>query len=846
MRILLLESQTRSRHELLGMLTELGVTAHTVATVEAAAQRLRGGEFELALIGENPEGVAPASVARELRAAAEHRRLAVIAIVHPEDEAEAHAAVDAIDEVLTLPVNVVTLGAALDYVRRETLQATDDGVQLERLRKPAELLLQLFELAPDGYLLTSSGGRIIATNPAFEQLTGYGGVELAGETLQGRGLVLEADPQLRDSDPTLGLFGSSAAPVEFTLVTKDWKHVAVELQTFRVRLARQACLLGVVRSLTTRNREARRRGDAVVAALSTGLNEALLAISPEGVVRFAGQPVETLLNVEPTDLVGTLVLDLVHPDDRPELEEALACDGHDAWQPRTVRLRTGDGQWKPLLLSHSRLSGEPGLDGAVIALSSSEQAVVHVEERSQTDGLTTSGFYSLYDPVTALPNRLLFLDRLEHALERSTRYQRLLTVLVVDVDGLRAINEQYGPNNGDQALSEVSLRIHRCLRDDDTAARIGGAEFAVLAEGVGGIAEGRLIADRILEAMRAPFLVDDESVPLRVSIGLTLGQQGGQNAGVLLRQAQGAAAQAREQGGARCVVYQAILQKKAPATTLDLNGDLSRAIEQGELQVHYQPEVDLRSGEIIAVEALLRWEHPKHGLILPGEFLSFAEQSGLIIRLGSWVLDQTTQQVALWRARYRAAHTMLVSVNVSAVQLRDPAFVEHVAGALLRAGLPPDALRLETTGAVVLGADLQAVNALAALRELGVHVALQDVDASVWDTERLTRLPADTIKIDRSLVGGIVSNLARPSMGQPLHAYAQSAGIDVIVSGIETANHLARARIFKHRHGQGFYFFRPVPARSMEFILSRGALPGTLNALTQVETRIEPLPSLVL
>lgn len=842
MRVLLLESRTRARHELLGMLTELGVAAQTAATVDAAVERVQGGQTDLVVLGENPDGLPPAQLATRLRAAAADTPLGLIAVVQSGDVVAANRAA-ALDEVLETPVNVLELGAALDRVQRDALSAADLE-RASRLRKPADLLMQLFELAPDGYLLADANGHIIATNPALDQLTGYPSEELLGETLQGLGLVLEADTQLRKSDPTTGLLGSNAAPVEFTLVTKDWKHITVELQTFRVRLARQPCLLGVVRNLSSRNREARRRSEAVVAALAQDLRDALLAISPEGVVRYAGPPVEELLGVEPADLVGTPVLDLIHPDDRPELEAALVRGAQAPWQRREVRLRHAAGSWAALLLSLNRPSAGPGLDGAVITLAAAEHDASQNLQPPETDGLSSSGFYSLYDPVTALPNRMLFLDRLDHALERAARYQHLLAVLVVDVDGLRAVNQLHGPGNGDQMLSEISLRIHHCLREDDTAARIGGAEFALLAEGVGGAAEGRLIAERVLEALRLPFTVDDAPVALRAGIGLALVQQGSQNAGVLLRYAQAAAAQARAQGGWRCVVHQPTLHRPGPPTTLDLNGDLKRAIEQGELQVHYQPEVDLRSGAIMAVEALLRWEHPKHGLILPGEFLGFAEESGLITRLGRWVLDQTTQQVALWRRGYRSAKDMLVSVNVSPVQLREPAFVEHVAGALLRAGLPPGALRLETTGALVLSGDAQIVATLAALRELGVHVALQDVDASIWDAQQLVDIPADTLKIDRSLVGGMVANEARPSLRQPLHAYAQAAGLAVVISGIETANHLARARIFKHQHGQGFYFFRPVPARSMEVILSRGALPGTLGAMQQVDDLSEAVLSI--
>jgi diguanylate cyclase (GGDEF)-like protein/PAS domain S-box-containing protein len=838
MRVLLLETRTRARHELLGMLTELAVSAQGVAAVDVAIERVRAGQVEIVVLGECPDSHTPEQVARQLRAAVDGAPLGLIALVPKEEEHRSIAPTSGLDEVLTTPVNILALGAALDQVQRDVLRST------ERLRKPAELLMQLFEHAPDGYLLADSDARIIATNPALVELTGYSDSELRGETIQGLGLVLEADTQLRESDPMTGLLGSNDAPVEFTLVTKDWKHVAVELQTFRVRLARWTCLLGVVRNLAIRNRAERRRGEAVVAALAHDLRDALLVVSSDGIVRFAGPPMEHLLQIEPADLVGVPVLELVHPDDRPELEAALPRGAQTSWQRREVRMRRADDSWAAVLLSLSRPSDAPGLDGVVLTLSSSDLETASSAPPAETDGLASNGFYSLYDPVTALPNRMLFLDRLDHALERAARYQHLLTVLVVDVDGLRAVNQRHGPGNGDQLLSEISLRIHHCLREDDTAARIGGAEFAVLAEGVGGAAEGRLIAERLLEALRAQFAVDDEPVALRASVGLALAQQGSQNAGVLLRQAQDAAAQARQQGGSRCVVHQPAQHRQTPRTTLDLNGDLKRAIEQGELEIHYQPEVDLRSGAIIAVEALLRWEHPKHGLILPGEFLGFAEESGLIARLGCWVLDQATQQVAVWRRRYRAAREMLVSVNISPIQLHDPGFVEQVAGALVRAGLPPDALRLETTGALVLNGDARLISSLGALRELGVHVALQDVDASIWDTAQLSHIPADTLKIDRSLVGGIVANEARPSLRQPLHAYAEAAGLAVVISGIETANHLARARIFKHRHGQGFYFFRPVPARSMEFILSRGALPGTLGALHEVDDLREAVRSI--
>jgi diguanylate cyclase (GGDEF)-like protein/PAS domain S-box-containing protein len=833
---MLIEQRVRARHELQTTLTELGHTAQAFGDIALAVERARSSEFDVVLLGGLPDVSRYIEELRALHISAVGTPLRTAAVLDDGDEGMQTELLHAgFDEVLIPPVTFAELGGALARLQHELARSENPDALDAQMRRPIGLLMQLFELAQDGYLLADGAGRILAANPAFERLSGYRADEVAGQTLQGAGLVLEADAHRRTSGSGSGLLGSLAAPVEFTLVTKDWKHIPVELQTSPLRVARQACLLGVVRSMSGRNREVRRRTDAALAQLSDSVSDGVLALSSEGVVRFASPAAAELLGLEPDALAGTWLQDLLQPADRPALQGQLSGTSEERWRRRLTRVLLGAGMHRDLLVSVASVASvasvENGavLDGAFVTLLRPEEPVREAEAVDEP-GLASVGFYSLYDAVTALPNRLLFLDRLDHGLERAARYQHLLAVFVIEIEGVPELNLRYGNAAGDQALSEVGLRIHRCLREGDTAARIGGAEFAVLAEGVGGVAEGRLLADKLLETLRAPHAIDDAALQLRASIGLTLGAQESRNAGALLREAQAAAAIARRHGGDRCITQREVPRGAIVPTALDLNGDLRRAVEHGELCLHYQPEVDLHTGEIIGAEALLRWEHPRHGLILPGEFIALAEGSGFISGIGRWALERATLHVADWRKRYRSAAGMMIAVNVSPLQLRDPSFVEQVKHALLRANLPPTALRLETSGAAVLSSDAILLSALVALRQLGVHVALQGVDADAWDMEQIAEIPADTIKIDRSLVGSVVANHARPSLRQPLLAYAETAGFEVVVSSIETAQHLARARIFKHRHGQGFYFFRPVPARSMETILGRGALPGALDA----------------
>lgn len=816
MRVILFESRTRTRHELVGMLTEMTHDVTGCASAETALQTIEEAGPEAVIIGDTGPELSVRDFARQLRRLPGSADFAVLALTANDDAEDGLAhSIPGVDDFITLPISEADLQTLLERSHWEKSREFTAEEIAERLQKPGELVMALFEHATDGYFVADRDGRIIAANSVMETLTGYPVDELRGETVPGLGLALDHEPASApdpDDDET---------PVTFKVVTKEWRHVPVEMQRFDIRLAGQPCMIGVLRDISRQQRAIKAQTSSLLKSVARDVSDVICLLAPDGTVQFISPGIQDLLGYKPDDLVDSLLVDLIDPDDRAEFQSILAL-GEGA-QPVEVRLQHSDGTWRDLKLGGSDHLDNPMVEGTFVVIRPAPISAA----RPAAAEIGSGGFYSIYDPVTALPNRMLFLDRLDHAMERAARYQHLVGVLVISIDDFTPLAERLN-YQVDQLLAEISQRLHQALRDGDTAARIGDDEFAVLAEGIGGAAEGRTIAERISENLRAPFIIGTEQITITISSGIAVSSPNSRNAGNLLRDGQAALGYARKQGGARHVVFQNRM-REGLVNTHDLQDDLKRALDRQELQLYYQPEVDLASGAIVGAEALVRWEHPRHGLILPGEFIAIAEETGLIIPIGGWILARACQQMSEWLERYPAAKTMVIGVNLSPLQFRQPEFVASVATALMQAKLEPTHLRLEIAGDVALHNAPHVIAAFRELRELGVHVAIQEVDLRNWQVDDLENLPADTIKIDRSAVGGVVADHERPSQTQPLASIARAMGMSVVVAGIETANHLARARIFRHERGQGYYFFRPVPAQTMDFILSRGGDPDAID-----------------
>jgi diguanylate cyclase (GGDEF)-like protein/PAS domain S-box-containing protein len=426
---------------------------------------------------------------------------------------------------------------------------------------------------------------------------------------------------------------------------------------------------------------------------------------------------------------------------------------------------------------------------------------------------------ALHDPLTGLPNRTLFMDRLKHALARGGRRESRMAVLFMDLDNFKFVNDSLGHEAGDLLLIAVSKRVQPCLRSEDTIARLGGDEFAILIEDVKYTSEPAYVAERIIEELQAPFTLGGQLVVVTPSIGIAIDDSRQDAPEHLLREADLAMYRAKEDGKARHRVFDPIMEYET-TERLRLENDLRRALQRDEFRVHYQPMVHLETSRIVGMEALVRWEHPERGVILPDEFVPLAEEIGLIIPIGRWVLREACRQAHDWHKRYPMEPPLSMGVNLSARQLRDSDLVEEVEGLLLETGLAPEDLILEITESAVVGAEEHRIGILRRLKVLGVRFALDDFGTGYSSLYYLKRLPVNLLKIDRSFVDKIGQDAEDEVLVSGIVYVSSALGLSVVAEGVETPQQLARVKSLGCDLGQGRYFSKPLSSEEAGELLA--------------------------
>jgi diguanylate cyclase (GGDEF)-like protein len=427
------------------------------------------------------------------------------------------------------------------------------------------------------------------------------------------------------------------------------------------------------------------------------------------------------------------------------------------------------------------------------------------------------------DPLTGLANRALFLDRLEHALHRAERSGDEATVLFLDLDRFKLVNDSYGHATGDDLLIAVARRLQAALRQSETAARLGGDEFAVLLEEDAGPREAPRVAKRILETLREPFVLQGKDVFISASIGIASGCTS--TAEELLRDADVAMYRAKSQGKSCYRVFEPGMHAEV-VERLELEADMQRALERGGFAVHYQPIVDLASARIVGVEALVRLQHPERGLVPPGVFIPLAEETGLILEIGRYVLREACRQVADWQAEAPSSQPLTLSVNLSGRQLQQPGTADEVADAVRVAGLAPGSLTLELTETVLMQDTELAVVRLEELRRLDVRLAIDDFGTGYSSLRYLQQLPIDVLKVAKPFVDGLGSGVEDGAVARAIVDLARALELDTVAEGIEEQRQAERLVELGCRLGQGYHFARPMDASALaDRLLDAGRLP---------------------
>ncbi|MDT4966749.1 MAG: hypothetical protein QOJ64_1486 [Acidobacteriota bacterium] len=427
---------------------------------------------------------------------------------------------------------------------------------------------------------------------------------------------------------------------------------------------------------------------------------------------------------------------------------------------------------------------------------------------------------AFHDGLTGLPNRALFMDHLKLSVERGKRREdRLFAVLFLDLDRFKIINDSLGHMVGDQLLVGIARRLEICLRPGDTVARLGGDEFTVLLEDLTNVAEVIEVAERLQKALALPFNLNGHEVISTVSIGIALSSSGYDRPEEVLRDADTAMYRAKVLGKARHEVFDKTMHAFA-MNLLQMESDLRRAIERKEFVLHYQPIVALETGAITGFEALIRWVHPERGFVSPDEFISIAEETGLIIPIGQWVLEEACRQIRRWQEEFPQYPPLQISVNLSSKQFINSKLIDQIRDVMRETRVDPHSLKLEMTESMVMENFDTAIEMLEQLRDLGIELSIDDFGTGYSSLSYLHRFPISTLKIDRSFVSCMTDHNENAEIVRTILMLARSLKMNVVAEGVETKDQLAQLALLECEYGQGYYFSRPLSVDAASKLLA--------------------------
>jgi diguanylate cyclase (GGDEF)-like protein/PAS domain S-box-containing protein len=558
-----------------------------------------------------------------------------------------------------------------------------------------------------------------------------------------------------------------------------------------------------------------KQSEARFASLVRNASDVVTVVEIDSTITYASPSSQRTLGYSSGDLDGTRFVDLVHEDDKTRALSFIsaASEGEELTGTIEFRVRRRDGSFIYTETQRTNLLHDPNVHGIVLTTRDVS------ERREFEEQLSHQAFH---DSLTGLANRVLFRDRVTHALERQERDQRPVSVLFMDLDDFKTVNDSLGHAAGDGLLGEVGERIREILRAPDTAARLGGDEFAVLLEDSGDGIGAADVAERLIHSLDAPFHLENKEVFVRASIGIAVAEPGDHeidDVEALMRNADVAMYMAKERGKNRYQMFEPEMHETA-LRRLELKADLQRALEHGEFILNYQPVIELDTGRISGVEALIRWIHPDRGLVPPLDFIPLAEETGLIVPIGRWVLREACTYAAGLYERFPSEHPLHMAVNLSAKQLARADIVDDIRAIVQETGIDPSSLILEITESVMM-ADMElSIARLTELKALGVQIAIDDFGTGYSSLNYVRRFPVDILKVDKSFIDGVSEGGESSALTAAVIELAGILNLKPVAEGIERVDQLERLLELHCALGQGFYFAKPLESAGLEEMLA--------------------------
>jgi diguanylate cyclase (GGDEF)-like protein/PAS domain S-box-containing protein len=680
----------------------------------------------------------------------------------------------------------------------------------------AEKYRALFEQLHDAIYITSRDGRFVDFNRSAHVLFGYSHVEML--ELNASAIYADESDRLRFQQVVEEL--GYVRDFEVRLRHRDGSIIHA-LLTSTVRFDEEGEILGyhgIIHDITRRKlaEEALRASEERYALAVRGANDGIwdwnnlvnaIYISPRWRAMLGLPEIDALIQ-------PNAWLERVHPDDLPGLQAQILAhyQGKTPYLEHEYRIRHEDGRYRWVLARGLAIRDQ---DGVAYRMAGS---LTDITERKAAEERLLHGAF--HDTLTGLANRALFMDRLGRLVERARRRpDALFSLLFLDLDHFKVVNDRFGHLAGDRLLASIARRLETCVRPHDTVARLGGDEFAILLADITHVDDATRVADRILHELERPFHVDEQEVVATSSIGIAISSSGYARPDDILRDADIALYRAKALGRNRHAVFDTAIHQQSMAR-LELEADLRRAGENDEFQLLYQPIVVLGSGRITAVEALLRWNHPTHGILTPKDFITIAEETGHIVPIGAWALKHACQQLRCWHKQFPTRKDLRLHLNISGREFRHPDLIPTLRTVIRDAGIEPESLAIEVKEAVLME-DAESASAICEkIAQLGVSLCIDNFGTGYTALGWIHRFTAAALKVDRSIITGVADQDDDPSPVRIAMALAHALGMEIIAEGIETPEQLTHLHAAGCRTGQGYLFAGPLNPTDVTAIIT--------------------------